>query len=313
MIISVALMGGLGNQLFQIFFCLAYARYNNYSCIFPYSGFIEEGIVRNTYWENFLQPLKVYTTYDDTVEIIQQRNAELYSFPKYHEDRYKYNYQIDINGYSNIQFVGFFQSYKYFQSEFGNLCKIINLSQHQASVFEEYRIYFSDDFVTISMHFRLADYKHQQDRHPVLKYEYYENALKHLLYKIQNQQNNIRVLYFCESEDINYVETVIERLTNNVNRVYSGSIEYVKVHDNIEDWKQLLLMSLAEHNIIANSSFSWWAAYFNQNLNKVVIYPLTWFGPSLANILPVDMFPAQWIPMCETTDRNTCSVSNHVQ
>ena len=43
----------------------------------------------------------------------------------------------------------------------------------------------------------------------------------------------------------------------------------------------MLLMSVCENNIIANSSFSWFGAYFNQNENKRVCYPSVWFGPTM--------------------------------
>ena len=59
---------------------------------------------------------------------------------------------------------------------------------------------------------------------------------------------------------------------------------------NIEDWEQMLLMSLCQHNIIANSSFSWWGAYFNNN-EKIVCYPSIWNGST--NEID-DLFPKNW-------------------
>ena len=49
------------------------------------------------------------------------------------------------------------------------------------------------------------------------------------------------------------------------------NIKFIKVDYNIEDWEQLLLMSCCQHNIIANSSFSWWGAYLNDNKKKLFI------------------------------------------
>ena len=56
----------------------------------------------------------------------------------------------------------------------------------------------------------------------------------------------------------------------------------------------MLLMSLCDHNIIANSSFSWWAAYFNVNPEKIVCYSSQWFGPKCNNSTR-DLFPENWI------------------
>ena len=60
---------------------------------------------------------------------------------------------------------------------------------------------------------------------------------------------------------------------------------------NIEDYEQMLLMSLCQHNIIANSSFSWWGGYFNNNLEKNVCYPSVWNGSTNET---QDLFPENW-------------------
>jgi hypothetical protein len=54
-------------------------------------------------------------------------------------------------------------------------------------------------------------------------------------------------------------------------------------------------MSICGDNIIANSSFSWWAAYLNQNINKKVIAPINWFGPAYAHFDTEDLIPKNWI------------------
>jgi hypothetical protein len=67
---------------------------------------------------------------------------------------------------------------------------------------------------------------------------------------------------------------------------------FVENNDNIED---MWLMSLCEHNIIANSSFSWWGAWLNKNKNKTVIAPSKWFGEGY--FCDVDIVPNNWIKL----------------
>jgi hypothetical protein len=62
-----------------------------------------------------------------------------------------------------------------------------------------------------------------------------------------------------------------------------------------KDYEDFLLMSLCNHNIICNSSFSWWAAWINQNSNKIVIAPKKWFGPAYSHFDTKDLYCDGWI------------------
>jgi hypothetical protein len=137
----------------------------------------------------------------------------------------------------------------------------------------------------ISMHFRQGDYKNLQDTHPILTHKYYENSLKEILKKTNKLQ---KVLYFCEKEDNEEIEKIIDTLKKT-----ATNCAFIKVIDAVEDWQQLLLMSECSHNIIANSSFSWWGAYLNNNPTKIVCYPEVWFGPKAPNDTS-DLFPDSW-------------------
>jgi hypothetical protein len=71
-------------------------------------------------------------------------------------------------------------------------------------------------------------------------------------------------------------------------------MKFIRVNPHLDDWEQMLLMSLCEHNIIANSTFSWWGAYLNSNVEKIVCYPDQWFSPK-ANKDTSDLFLEDWV------------------
>ena len=74
-----------------------------------------------------------------------------------------------------------------------------------------------------------------------------------------------------------------------------SKITFECIDHKLEDWEQLLVMSLCQHNIIANSTFSWWGAYLNENINKKVIYSSVWFSGNLSNTNTKDLFKDNWI------------------
>jgi hypothetical protein len=140
---------------------------------------------------------------------------------------------------------------------------------------------------TISMHFRMGDYKKVPDFHPLLTYEYYQQSL----YNIKSIYPNIcfTIYYFCEDEDMQDVLEKINKLAIDF-PVYS----FIRGSNILADWEQMLFMSCCHHNIIANSSFSWWGAYFNDKPNKNVCYPSKWFGHKMNNDTR-DLCPSSWI------------------
>ena len=140
------------------------------------------------------------------------------------------------------------------------------------------------------MHFRIGDYilPKFKDAHPLIPINYYRNALKHIIKKTHKEDWNI--LYFCEQKDNKIVKKKIKILKKSFPK-----IRFTKASDKKEDWEQLLMMSCCEHQIIANSSFSWWGAYFNANRNKIVCYPSVWFGPKLADKDTSDLCPKSWV------------------
>jgi hypothetical protein len=81
---------------------------------------------------------------------------------------------------------------------------------------------------------------------------------------------------------------IINRLENEFQ-----DYKFFRGGNKLEDWEQMLLMSCCHHNIIANSSFSWWAAYFNFWSDKIICYPSVWFG-EVSKINTKDLCPPEW-------------------
>jgi hypothetical protein len=138
----------------------------------------------------------------------------------------------------------------------------------------------------ISLHFRVGDYKHLQEHHPVLPFSYYTSALNVMM----RMTTARKILYFYEAGDKTHVEDYITRL-----KPLFPEMVFVSVDHSDPDYVQLSLMACCSHQIIANSTFSWWGAYFNQNKEKIVTYPSKWFGPAQGHKDTQDLFPTTWI------------------
>jgi len=285
-------MGGLGNQLFQIFTIIAYAIKSQN--IFKFCNTKKLGggktIIRTTYWNTFLYTLQPFLI----------ENSKLPVLDIIHEQQFHYK-EISTSSLinKNTCLHGYFQSYKYFHPYFATICKIIQLEKQQQKVIDKSG--YTMDFLhnSISLHFRLGDYKKVEHVHPILKYDYYVNALLYLQEELNNNNNKNNnnknnkiqqnILYFCEDEDLEEVEKTIYHL-----KQLFTDYTFIRSNVELEDWEQMLCMSCCKHNIIANSTFSWWGAYFNNHPNKIVCCPSVWFGPNVKHDTK-DLLPPEWI------------------
>jgi len=287
--ITCELVGGLGNQLFQIFATLAYAIQYNTSVMFDYSSHTtayhqspSTFDLRHTYWNTLFVHIINLTTYS----LPPNSTIDLSTFFPYKELRFEYNKLPEEISKRNMKLTGYFQSYKYFQAQEKYIFKLLRIEKLQETVRNVYEFPFSLD-QCVSLHFRIGDYKYSEPRHNVLTLEYYKKALTSL-FENRTEQN---VLYFCQKEDDEIVHLQI-----NVLKETFPNATFFKISYDISDWEQLLLMSCCRDNIIANSTFSWWGAYLSRHdkNDKIVYYPSKWFG-DYYNDKTVDLFPPQWV------------------
>ena len=273
--ITCNLKGGLGNQLFEILATMSYAIDYDHLFYFKNTYALNSSLTkRHTYWHTLLIFLKKHTVdniFIPNIKIVKEKS-------------FNYEELQVITLLDNIILDGYFQSPKYFEKNYDQIYQYLQFDLLKKKATSKYNYNYKE---FISMHFRQGDYKTLQDTHPILTCKYYENSLKYILKKTNNTFN--KILYFCEKEDNEEINNMIVELK----KIFTGCA-FIKVIDAVDDWQQLLLMSSCSHNIIANSTFSWWGAYLNTNTAKIVCYPEVWFGSKCKNNTS-DLFPQTWV------------------
>lgn len=270
-IVSCKIYGGLGNQLFQIFTTLAYALETNKEYMFENN--VLYGSRTTTYWDTILKSIS---------HNVSNEESFLKSFPIVGEKEYNFNEIPNIN--SNIMLNGYFQSYKYFIKHMDAIFNLIQLENMKNQIHSKYGSrYFNQQENNVSMHFRFGDYLTLSEYHKPLCYSYYENELNCI-------NKNSNVLYFYERGNEDLVNQFIKRL-----KFVYPDMNFMPVDSELQDWEHMLLMSLCNHNIIANSTFSYFGAIFNTNENRSVYYPSKWFGEKLNKHNTKDLCLSDWV------------------
>jgi hypothetical protein len=114
--------------------------------------------------------------------------------------------------------------------------------------------------------------------HNTSKEEYYNKALEIVENKINNP------VYFVFSDDMEWVKANFSTKQETI---------FIDFNDASTNFEDLKLMTSCKHNIIANSSFSWWGAWLNKNPDKIVIAPKRWFNDDSINTN--DIIPTNWV------------------
>ncbi|MGB3007363.1 MAG: alpha-1,2-fucosyltransferase [Chitinophagaceae bacterium] len=281
--IITRIIGGLGNQLFQYAAGKALAVNKNTDLLLDVSAF-DEYKLRNFDLTAFHTEIQ-FAKQEELVSLRKRNFAEKIRdniFPmalrKVYKPKHFHFHPRFFNASPNIYLQGYWQSEKYFETISSHIRKEFTIKEEYIKNVTQ----LADEIrksSSVSVHIRRGDLNNPttNEVHVILEIGYYKEALQ-----IIRQIVPDAILYFF-SDDLNWVK---ENLHIDGAVYVSGT----KSETHIEDF---YLMSQCKHNIIANSSFSWWAAWLNNNPDKIVIAPKNWFnkGPKDTQ----DLIPAGWL------------------
>jgi hypothetical protein len=185
----------------------------------------------------------------------------------------------------NVYIEGEWNGYKYFNGIRTVLIDELRLVDECTSPVEMYRNKIKEQ-ETVSIHFRRGDYvsnPHAAKFHCLCSIEYYENAIAYMHKKI----GAFNIIIF--SDDTSWVKD---------NFVVNDAIQCIYAED-LDDVDEFDLMSRCQHNIIANSSFSWFSSWLNTNDDKMVVAPKYWVNDLKINDYIIDGIEDEYIYFLE--------------
>ena len=287
--ICIKLQGGLGNQLFQFATALALAEFHQTTVGFDLRFLKKQDAGQKhtlrhyaldlfsipyehlTFWNEItlaLRPFPFQNTVQKTLRLLNKWTI-------YNEATLSYNHDIRQETSKNSYLTGYFQSEYYFKIIESKLRKVLQfkvLVQNELS--EKIR-----QTNSVSLHIRRGDYAANPDLlhfHGLCSLQYYQRA-SHF---IGHRQSDLH--FFIFSDDIIWARQNLR-------------LPFPSYFVRSTDSEDLQLMSLCKYNIIANSSFSWWGAWLNNNPEKIVVAPARWFADEKAERESSTIVPETWI------------------
>lgn len=284
--ITVDLFGGLGNQMFQYALGRHLALKNSAHLVLRFVG-----AEASTKREYALQCFKLaegvvnevspkFTPFSKLRRVLGRFSSSDWLELLVREEGFAFDPRIlELEG-RNIHLSGYWQSEKYFKDIRTTILEDFTFT-HPLSRCNEIILEGIKNSNSVSVHARRGDYvvdPKTHEYHGVCSPDYYRKAVEIIAKKVKNP-----VFYFF-SDDIGWVKKNLKNKYKNV---------YVDWNNGDQSYIDMQLMSRCKHNILANSSFSWWGAWLNQNPDKIVVAPKRWFqDPSVDTR---DLIPKGWL------------------
>lgn len=237
-------MGGVGNQLFQIASTYAHAREYGFECGFD---------LQHTYLPLQGKPASTYIP--SLYATVPQIKLEDYNLNTYKEPHWEYH---PIPPKDNVLLNGYFQSPRHFDKYRKEILDLFLNDEVDIGIVKRLEYNYSVELKnSISAHVRRGDYLKFPNIHPTQGTGYYLDAIR----SITAETGDACILIF--SDDILWCKENFR----------GANIRFI---EGLPDYEDMILMSLCKHNVISNSSFSWWGSYLNKNPDKIVYAPKLW-------------------------------------
>jgi hypothetical protein len=277
----VKICGGLGNQMFQYAFTHALKTTAIDKNIFIDISLYKTSLVRGgiNFCHNGFELERVFGLPVST-EIASENDIKKLSTPAdtfFHRLRRKYltkkTHFIDKTFFfksdfftdtSDLYLEGYWQSHLYFNHLENQIHQLFSFALPLSAKSEEaFSLAGSNP---VSIHVRRGDYLNSENLNVCTK-EYFQNAISQMILECEKEQKPV-THFLVFSDDIEWCK-------NNLN-VHNIPVTFVDWNKGQDSWQDMALMSKCNHNIIANSSFSWWGAFLNKNPAKKVFAPSLW-------------------------------------
>ncbi len=283
--ITIALSGGLGNQMFQ--FVTGYALARRHGVDLTLDRFLLDRDQHRSY------ALDRWKLSADSITAVRVRSGGS-RFPfayrvarrlswlfhrTEHIASYRSGYDSAVDGCGASAYLeGYFQSWRYFDQYHDEVCNLFTprlpLSDQSLAVLDRIR-----QAESVSVHVRRGDYvsnRRTSLMHGACDVEYYQRAIQHIT------RRQSRVEFFVFSDEASWAAQNLE---------FEGPTTVVSRTRPADVHEDMVLMQACKHNIIANSTYSWWSAYLNANRSKIVVAPNRWFAGSTdpgSDLVPID-------------------------
>lgn len=284
----VRIFGGLGNQMFQYALAVSLKAerpnepvYIDASCMRGYplhNGYELDRIFNAEIGQASLKdiakvayPLPHYRLWQFGKHFLPKRKSMAV-------ESKEMEFLPDILGNSEpLLLEGYWQTERYFKAHRDQILRAFSFPDFESGSLNERLAAELKDIRSLSLHIRRGDYLKISNTSGICTMQYYEKAMTEVLRQVTPE----KVVVF--SDDSQWCKDNLQGLLKGLTAIY------VDWNNGKNSFRDMQLMNLCSHNIIANSSFSWWGAWLNKNPDKIVVAPSRWMnGPGWPDIIPED-------------------------